>query len=71
MGTPNPVAHPSNLHRNKQYLWTSEEVDFLEKKYVDPNITTEEIQQALPWRSLNAIWLKANRLGLEIKWRTA
>jgi len=71
MGKPAPVAYPTQKVQPwlSKYIWTPEEVEVLEKLYPDPCVTAEEIQTHLPWRTRNAIWLKAARLGLEIQWR--
>ena len=45
--------------------WTVKEEETLERLYNDPHATVEEIIRALPGRSLNAIRLRANRLGLK------
>ena len=72
MGNPNPVAHPTQKVQSwlSIYKWTDEEIKLLKKMYPDPCVTSEDIQEFIPWRSRNAIWLKASRLGLEVNWGT-
>jgi len=65
-GTLAPVAHPTETYNNRTLIWTREEIQFLRKTIPNPLIATCMIQEVLPWRTQNAISLKASRLGLKI-----
>ena len=61
------VAHPT-IKYNDHYSWTKEETDLIEKMFPDPYVTVNEILEIIPWRTWNAINLKASRMGLKVKW---
>jgi len=44
--------------------WTSEDLDILRKVYIKIEISIEEMMMIFPGRTRNAIWLKANELGI-------
>lgn len=46
-------------------MWTQKEIEILKEKY--DNIYIEDLEQLLPNRTKNAIFIKANKLGLKRK----
>jgi len=52
------------------YYWTQTDIAFLKKHYPSPHVTAAEVAAKLG-RTRNAVFLKANRLGIrkeELKW---
>ena len=55
----NPLINPNRPQ------WTREEIDKLRFYYTKTAYLMEDIAEVLPNRTVNAIYLKANRLGLK------
>lgn len=66
MKNPYLVDRPTTRANNNPNLmaWNKTELSILKKIYPRLDYTAEDVSKIIPWRSVNAIRLKASRLGL-------